>query len=67
MTGHAACKGKGEIGLHTKFWWGNLKEGDGLEGPGVDGSIILKFIFEKWDGACTGSTWLMIATGGGLL
>jgi len=22
------------------FWWGNLREGDNLEGPGVDGDNI---------------------------
>jgi hypothetical protein len=33
-----------------------------------DGRIILKLIFEKWDGgAWTESIWLRIGTGGGLL
>jgi hypothetical protein len=33
------------------FWWGNLREGDHLEEPGMDGRIIIKWIFEKWNGA----------------
>jgi hypothetical protein len=34
----------------------------------VDGRIILKWIFGKWDvGAWTGSNWLRIGTGGGNL
>jgi hypothetical protein len=40
--------GIGEI--YTGFWWRNLREGDNLEDPGVDGRIMLKWISEKWDG-----------------
>jgi hypothetical protein len=39
-----------------------------LKDPDVDGRIILKWIFERLDGgAWTGSIWLRIGTGGGLL
>jgi hypothetical protein len=34
---------------HTGFWWRGLREGDHLEDPGVDGRIILQWIFKKWD------------------
>jgi hypothetical protein len=35
---------------HIWFWWENLREGDHLEDPGIDGMIILKWIFTKLDG-----------------
>jgi hypothetical protein len=42
--------------------WGSL--GD----PDLDGKIILRWIFKKWDvEVWTGSSWLRIGTGGGEL
>jgi hypothetical protein len=39
-----------------------------LERLGVDGRIILRWIFRMWDvGVWTGLGWLRIATGGGSL
>jgi hypothetical protein len=47
-AGHVARMGKREV--HTGFWWGDLREGDHLGGPGVDGRIILKRIVKPWGG-----------------
>ena len=45
--------------------WGNLRERDYLEDPCIDGRIILRWIFRKWDvGTWTGLSWLRIGTGG---
>jgi len=54
--------------VYTEFWWGNLRERDHLEDPDVDGRIIIRWIFRKWDvGVWTGSSWLRIGTVGGNL
>jgi len=45
---------------------GKLKERDLLGDSYVDGIIILRWIFRKWDvGVWTRSSWLRIGTGGG--
>jgi hypothetical protein len=65
--GRACSKYGGKRDIHTGFWSGDLREGDNLGDPGVDGRIILKWPLNKWDGAWTGLKRLRIGTGGGLL
>jgi hypothetical protein len=58
----------GRVVVCTRHWWGNLRERDHLKDPVVDGRIILRCIFRKWDVVVwTGSIWLRIGTGGGHL
>ena len=58
--------GRGEV--HKEFWCGNLRERDHLGDPAVDGRIIVRWIFRKWDvEAWTGSIWSRIGTDGGYL
>jgi hypothetical protein len=46
-----ACStyGREECCIHVS-WWRNFREGDHFEDPGVDGRIILKWIFGTLDG-----------------
>jgi len=63
-----ACSTYGRREVHKGFWWGDLREGDNLEDVGIDGRIILQWIFKKWEKeAWTGLIWLRIGTGGGSL
>ena len=55
-VGYVARMGRGEV--YTGFWWGNLRERDHLEYPGLDERIILKCIFRMWDG---GMDWIDMA------
>jgi hypothetical protein len=36
--------------VHTGFWEGDLREEDYSKDPGINGRILLKCIFKKWDG-----------------
>jgi hypothetical protein len=56
------------MGEGKEVLWGNLKEIDQWENPGVDGNIILRWLLRKWDvEEWTWSICLRIGTGGGLL
>ena len=39
----------GRVEMHIAFWWGNLRERDHLEDPGLGRCIIFRWIFRKWD------------------
>ena len=66
MAGRVARMGEWR-GLY-RVLVGKPRERDDLRNPGVNGRIILKWIFRKWDvGVRTGSSWLRIGTGGGRL
>jgi hypothetical protein len=63
---HVARLGRGEA--CTGFWWRNLRERDHWGDSGVDGRIILRQMFRKWDvRVWTGLSWLRIETDGGHL
>jgi len=47
-SGYVARMG-GAREVYTAFWWGNLRERDHSEDPGLDGKIILGCILRKWD------------------
>jgi len=49
--------------VHTGFWWGNLKERDHWEDPGVDSMVILRWILRVECGVWIGLIWLR-RTGG---
>jgi hypothetical protein len=53
---------------HTGFWWGDPRERNNLCDLGVDGRIVLKWIFIKWD-VCVWICliWLRMGTDGGRL
>jgi hypothetical protein len=58
--------GRGEV--CTGFWWGRLREQDHWGDPGIDGRIILRWTFRKWEGVVeTGWSGLTIETGDGHL
>jgi hypothetical protein len=65
-AGHVAWMGRREA--CKGFWWENMRERDHRGDLGVDGRIILGWIFRRCDvGVWTGLGWLRIETGGGHL
>jgi hypothetical protein len=57
----------GERKVVNTVWRGNLRKLDHLENPGVNGRVILRWIFKTLDGASTGLIWFRISTSGGHL
>jgi hypothetical protein len=67
MGGVCSSDGGGERGVQG-FGRGNLRERAHWGDPGVDGRIILRWIFRKWAvGKWTGMSWLRIEISGGHL
>jgi hypothetical protein len=63
-----ACSLDGEGEACTGVWWENLRERDHWGDPGIDGRIVLRYIFKKKDvGICSRFSWLRIETDGGHL
>jgi len=65
-AGHVARMGEERVCIGS--CWGNRRERDQWGDLGVDGWIILEWIFRRWDvGIWTGLGWPRIETGGGYL
>jgi hypothetical protein len=65
-AGHVACMGERRNVYRVEV--GKLRERGHMGNPGVDGKIILRWIFKVWDvGVWTGSSRLRIGRGGGHL
>ena len=47
--GEACSTSWRNVEVHTGFWWEDPRERDRLKGPGIDGRIILRWIFKTWD------------------
>jgi hypothetical protein len=64
-----ACSAYGVKGeTYTGFWYGNLRKSDHLGDSCIDGRIMLRWTFRKWDvEVWNGSSWLKIGTGRGYL
>ena len=65
MGGACGAYGEGS-GVH-RIPVGNWRESGHWGYPDVNGRIILRWIFRKWEGVETECSWLRIGTGGGHL
>ena len=54
------------VRLFVYIGWETWRERDKLKDLDVDERIILKWIFKKWDGSCTGFIWLILGQVGRL-
>jgi len=64
--GDVECMEKSK--LYTEFWCRKLRERDYLEDAGVEGRIIVKWIFRMLNvGKWAGLIWFRIGTDGGQL
>jgi hypothetical protein len=64
-AGHVARMGGGGL---QRVWWGKLRERGHWGDPEIDGGVILRGIFRKWERFVgTGWSWPRIGTGGGHL
>src|SRR5215469_12228613 len=59
--GRGVSRVRGRREVYIGFWWGNLRERDHWGDPDVDGRIILRWIFRKWEeDVGSGWSWLRI-------
>jgi len=62
------CSTYGEERGCIGFSWGSLSDRDHLEDPAIEGWVMLRLIFRKWDvEEWTGSSWLRKGNGDGHL